>query len=371
MPSACRRRPRWWVQIMGRLKPGATYEQVRGQPRGPVPRGRARRHGVVHVGADSRATPSCRTTSAGATRYRSCSSHPARAASTRSTPTRRARPGFSSVRRRPAAADRVRERRQPAAVARRIAPQGNLRPPVDGRVADAAGPAIADREPACSRASAARSASWSATGARSCCPSGRTRTMDWRVIAFVAGVSILTGVVFGLIPAAAGHQGGSGRRHERKQPERDRIANAVEQGPARHAGRRFAGAADRRRPVPPHASTIFDRSMSASIPSNLLMFRVNPQLNRYEPERVAQLYRQLQTLARGAAGHAVGRPVAHGPAVRQREHHGHLHPGRQPRATRDLHHVGVAAVLQDAGDPDHPRPRLQRARRRAIPPRLR
>ena len=29
--------------------------------------------------------------------------------------------------------------------------------------------------------------------------------------------------------------------------------------------------------------------------SNILMFRVNPQLNRYEPERVAQLYRQLQS----------------------------------------------------------------------------
>ncbi len=30
-------------------------------------------------------------------------------------------------------------------------------------------------------------------------------------------------------------------------------------------------------------------------PSNILMFRVNPQLNRYEPERIAQLYRELQT----------------------------------------------------------------------------
>ena len=30
-------------------------------------------------------------------------------------------------------------------------------------------------------------------------------------------------------------------------------------------------------------------------PVNLLMFRVNPQLNRYEPARVAQLYRQLHT----------------------------------------------------------------------------
>ena len=160
-------------------------------------------------------------------------------------------------------------------------------------------------------------------------PFGQNAEMDWRVMAFVAGVSVLTGVVFGLIPAAAGDASRSGRRDEREQPERDRIANAAEQGPARDAGGRFAGAADRRRACSSARSRICDRWMSASIPSNILMFRVNPQLNRYEPERVAQLYRQLQTSLEALPGvRSVGLSRT-ALLSRQREHHGHVHPGRR------------------------------------------
>ena len=84
----------WWVQIMGRLKPGATAEQVAGNLEGPF-REAARAGMASYMAGLTPEQPGCRTTRAGATRCRSCWSDPARAASTRSTPPRPARPPFS------------------------------------------------------------------------------------------------------------------------------------------------------------------------------------------------------------------------------------------------------------------------------------
>ena len=37
-------------------------------------------------------------------------------------------------------------------------------------------------------------------------------------------------------------------------------------------------------------------------PNNLMMFRVNPQLNRYAPERVAQLFQEMRTALEAVPG---------------------------------------------------------------------
>ena len=69
-------------------------------------------------------------------------------------------------------------------------------------------------------------------------------------------------------------------------------------------------------------------------PQNLLLFRVNPQLNRYDEKRTAALYREMiERLAAvpGVRGRGV---VAAGAALGQRQHHQHLHAGPDLRAGR-------------------------------------
>ena len=82
--------------------------------------------------------------------------------------------------------------------------------------------------------------------------------------------------------------------------------------------------------------------------SNILMFRINPALNRYAPERMTQLYRADADGHRGAARRATVSLHAHGAAVGQHQHDRHLPPGRDHREGRQglLHHVGVAEVLR-------------------------
>jgi predicted permease len=123
-------------------------------------------------------------------------------------------------------------------------------------------------------------------------PFGQNAELDWRVMAFVAGVSLLTGVVFGLVPAA--------------RATRVDLAGAMKENSRSVTGSRtwlskgllitqvavslvlLVGAG------------LFVRTLqnlrSVDVgfnTANILMFRVNPALNRYEPERVAGLYRQL------------------------------------------------------------------------------
>ena len=61
-------------------------------------------------------------------------------------------------------------------------------------------------------------------------------------------------------------------------------------------------------------------------PQNLLLFRVNPSLNRYDEKRQIALYNQLLERIGAVPGVRGGRAVEPGAAVGQRQQHQHLHP---------------------------------------------
>ena len=139
----------WWLQVMGRLKPGATAAQVQGNLEGVFQQTAQAGLDVVLEIADRRAAehsvkPEPERDPAAAGRVR-------RARHLRReherTPLRHDPDGG----RRPRAPDRVRERGQPAAVESDDAPEGTVGADVAWRDADAPDPSVADRKPAARR----------------------------------------------------------------------------------------------------------------------------------------------------------------------------------------------------------------------------
>ena len=132
-------------------------------------------------------------------------------------------------RRRPRAADRLRQRRQPAALARDDATEGNLGAPVARRDAGAAGAAAADRKPAaggdrrrcsaCSVGLLGTAAAARASGQQTCRSTGACSASSSRV-------TPLTGVVFGIVPALRATRVERQRRAEGDQPQRRRLTRA-------------------------------------------------------------------------------------------------------------------------------------------------
>ncbi len=82
--------------------------------------------------------------------------------------------------------------------------------------------------------------------------------------------------------------------------------------------------------------------------ANILMFRINPALNRYSPERMTQLYQRMQTALEALPGVQLG--VVH--AQRRCCRAAPAPPGSTARAqtekeAKDIYyHVGVAEVLR-------------------------
>ena len=70
-------------------------------------------------------------------------------------------------------------------------------------------------------------------------------------------------------------------------------------------------------------------------PQNLLLFRVNPALNRYDEKQMTALYHDLLERLGAVPGVRGVGAVEPGAAVGQRQHHQHLRPGprllRRPR----------------------------------------
>jgi predicted permease len=127
---------------------------------------------------------------------------------------------------------------------------------------------------------------------RALLPFGQKAPLDWRVFGFVAGVSLLTGVIFGLVPAL-------------------RATGVDLAGAMKESGRSVIGS----RTTLSKALVVLQVAMSLVLvigaglflrtlenlksvdvgfdSRNLLMFNVNPSVNRYDAERSAQLFRQV------------------------------------------------------------------------------
>jgi predicted permease len=125
-------------------------------------------------------------------------------------------------------------------------------------------------------------------------PFGQNTQMDWQVMAFVAGISMLTGLVFGLVPALRATQ--VDLASAMKENSRSVVASrtwlskgllitqvAVSVVLLIGAGL-FVRTLQNLRSV--------DVGFSSS---NILMFRINPALNRYTPERTMQLFSRVET----------------------------------------------------------------------------
>jgi predicted permease len=123
-------------------------------------------------------------------------------------------------------------------------------------------------------------------------PFGKSAPLDWRVFGFVAGVSMLTGVIFGLLPAL--------------RATRVELAEAMKENSRSVIGSRT---------VLSRGLLVLQVAMSLVLligaglflrtldnlknvdvgfdSKNLLMFNVNPSVNRYDAERSAAVFRQV------------------------------------------------------------------------------
>ena len=129
-------------------------------------------------------------------------------------------------------------------------------------------------------------------------PFGPPAPIDWHVLAFVAGVSVATGIVFGMVPALRAtrlHLSSDLKEHgrsvtgARSRLSRGLVVLQVSVSLVLIVGAGlFLGTLRNLRAV--------DVGFNAG---NLLMFRVNPQLNRYGDDRTTRLYLDL-TEALGA-----------------------------------------------------------------------
>src|SRR5258708_17546468 len=132
-------------------------------------------------------------------------------------------------------------------------------------------------------------------------PPGQTLPMDWRVLAFVLAVTLVTGVVFGIAPALRG----TGMN----------VSSALKETSGSVVGGRSllrqallvvqvaislvlligAGLFVQTLQNLRHVDVGFN-------PQNLLLFRVNPSLNRYDQEKTTTLYHDLLERLRSVPG---------------------------------------------------------------------
>jgi predicted permease len=127
---------------------------------------------------------------------------------------------------------------------------------------------------------------------RALLPFGEKAPLDWRVFGFVAGVSLLTGIIFGLLPAL-------------------RATGVDLAGAMKESSRSVTGS----RTLLSKALVVVQVAMSVVLlvgaglflrtlenlksvdvgfdSKNLLMFNVNPGVNRYDPERSAQVFHRV------------------------------------------------------------------------------
>ncbi len=128
-------------------------------------------------------------------------------------------------------------------------------------------------------------------------PTGLTGAVDIRVLLFTAGISILSGILFGLVPAARG------MRMDLNRSLRDGAGNAASRGRARFIslGQGLAVAQVALCVVILTGAGLLVRTLQnlRSVDpgfdtNNVLLFSINPTLIGYKPAAVDALNRQLQ-----------------------------------------------------------------------------
>jgi predicted permease len=132
-------------------------------------------------------------------------------------------------------------------------------------------------------------------------PPGQFSPLDWRILAFVVAITGLTGLLFGIAPALRGtginvssslKETGRGTTGARSLLGRALLVVQVAISLVLLIG---AGLFLRTLSNLRHVDVGFN-------PDNLLLFRVNPQLNRYDEKRTATLYRDLLERLAGVPG---------------------------------------------------------------------
>ena len=124
-------------------------------------------------------------------------------------------------------------------------------------------------------------------------PFGQNTSIDGQVLAFVAGISMLTGLLFGLIPAVRATQvdlSSAMKENSRSvAASRTWLSKGLLVTQVAVSVVLLIGAG------------LFVRTLqnlrSVDVgfnPGNILMFRINPALNRYSADRTAQLYQRVQ-----------------------------------------------------------------------------
>ena len=132
-------------------------------------------------------------------------------------------------------------------------------------------------------------------------PFGQNTQIDWQVLAFVAGISMLTGVIFGLIPALRATQ--VDLASAMKENSRSVVVSRTWLSKALLVTQVAVSV------VLLIGAGLFVRTLQnlqsvdvGFTSSNILMFRINPALNRYSPERTTQLYERMQTAIEALPG---------------------------------------------------------------------
>jgi len=136
---------------------------------------------------------------------------------------------------------------------------------------------------------------------KSLLPFGQNAPIDARVIAFVTAVSIVTGIVFGLIPAFRA------TRVDLAGAMKDTGRSVV--GPRSWLSKGLLVVQVAVSLVLLIGAGLFLQTLNnlTSVdvgfnPNNLIMFRINPHLNRYSPEQVTQVLARMRTTFEGLPG---------------------------------------------------------------------
>ena len=142
-------------------------------------------------------------------------------------------------------------------------------------------------------------------------PPGQTIVLDWRMLAFIVAITGLTGVLFGIAPALRGT--GMNVNSALKETGRSVVGSRSVLSKSLLVAQvaislvLLVGAGLFLRTL--HNLRQVDVGFN---PENLLLFRVNPSLNRYDEPRMTALYRDmLERLATvpGVRGAAMSNPA--------------------------------------------------------------